>query len=93
MIIDYKITLSRNEVIKLLVDSENVSTVTEEGERVILMGYGKSEIIIDNKKGGFGHQLLTNVDFVDQQEYQWSLIRLFTLDKLTYSGTISPVHR
>ncbi len=92
VIIDYKITLSRDEVIKLLVDSENVSTVTEDGERVTLMGYGRNKLTVDKENGGIVHYLLTNIDFIDHQEYMWSQVRLVTTDRVTYSGIISPVH-
>ena len=92
MIIDYKISLTRDQVVKLLVDSESVKTVTEDGENIIIMGYGRDKLTIDKENGGIVHLLLTNIEFTDHQEDMWSEVRLVTLDKVTYSGIISPVH-
>jgi hypothetical protein len=92
VIIDYKISLTRDQVVKLLVDSESVKTVTEDGENIIIMGYGRDKLTIDKENGGIVHLLLTNIEFIDHDEYMWSEVRLVTSDKVTYSGIVSPVH-
>lgn len=92
VIVDYKITLTRDEVIRLLVDSENINTITQDGENVILMGYCSNKLTFDKEHGGIAHSLLTNVEFIDHGEDMWSQVRLVTTDRVTYSGIISPVH-
>lgn len=93
VIVEYRITLSRDEVIKLLIDNENVKTVTEDGENIIIMGYGRNKLTVDKEKGGIVHELLTNIEFTDHEEDMWSQVHLVTSDRVTYSGIISPVSR
>lgn len=93
VVVEYRITLSRDEVIKLLIDNENVKTVTEDGENIIIMGYARNKLTFDKEKGGVVHELLTNIEFTDHEEDMWSQVRLATSDRVTYSGIISPVSR
>lgn len=93
VIVEYRVTLSREDVIKLLIDNENVKTVTEDGENIIIMGYGRNKLTVDKEKGGVVHELLTNIEFTDHEEDMWSQVRLATSDRVTYSGIISPVSR
>lgn len=92
-VVEHRITLSRDEVIRLLIDNENVKTVTEDGENIIIMGYGRNKLTVDKEKGGIIHEVLTNIEFTDHEEYMWSQVHLATSDRVTYSGSIFPVHR
>ena len=93
VVVEYRISLSRDEVIKLLIDNENVKTVTKDGENIIIMGYSRNKLTVDKEKGGIVHELLTNIEFTDHEEYMWSQVHLVTSDRVTYSGIISPVSR
>lgn len=91
-VVEYKFTLTREEVIKLLIDSENVEKTTVDGENIIIMGSGTSEKFSDYENGGLKHIFHTNVDFLDHDEYLWTTITLTTKDKVTYQGVINPLN-
>jgi len=93
VVLEYKITLNREEVIKLLIDSENVETVTVDGENIIIMGSGTDEKFSDYENGGLKHIFLTNVDFKDHDEYLWTSVTLTTKDRITYEGIVTPINR
>lgn len=92
VIVEYHVLLTRNQVIRLLVDNESVETITVDKEKVVLMGIGKVEIIADKDNGDTVHKIRTNVDFVGSNKYLWSIVTLTTKDKQVYDGVIAPIY-
>lgn len=92
VVVEYRVLLTREEVIKLLIDSENVEKTTIDGENIIIMGSGISEKFSDYENGGLKHIFRTSVDFKDHNEYLWTTITLTTKDKVTYQGVINPLN-
>lgn len=90
-VISYKVILTREEAISLLLDNQNVKATSIDGERLVLMGVRRVVTGEDIVNRGFYHEILTNVSFEDHEsKYLWSTIKLTTKDKLTYHGEIFP---
>lgn len=91
VVVEYRVLLTRDQVTSLILDNKDVETITVDKEKVVIMGIGKVEPVVDAENGGIGHKILTNVDFVDHNKYLWSLVTLTTKDKQAYDGVITPI--
>lgn len=93
VIVEYHVLLTRNQVIKLLLDNEGIEAITVDREKVVLMGAGKVELLADSLNGGVAHQIRTIVKFVDHgNTLRWSNLTLTTKDKQAYDVVITPIY-
>ena len=91
VIVEYLITLTRDEVIRLIIDNEKVETVTSDGEKIVLMGSGTHKKVPDDAYGGFKHVFGTTNDFKDHDKYLWTSVNLIKLGSGAYSGIITVI--
>jgi len=83
------ISLTREELIGLIIDNKAVVTKTED-KPITLSGSGTYTNEPDYKNGGVSHIFFTNIDF--DGEYLWAKATLLSYDGQTFIGTLAYDH-
>ncbi|KKT40454.1 MAG: hypothetical protein UX47_C0001G0011 [Candidatus Collierbacteria bacterium GW2011_GWA2_46_26] len=79
------VSLTREELIGLIIDNKPVVTKTED-KPITLSGSGTYTNEPDYKNGGVTHIFFTNIDY--QGEYLWAKANLLSYDGQTFVGNI-----
>ena len=85
-IVTHAISLSREQLIQLLIDNQNVKTTTSEGETVMLIGSGNYTKESNIVGSGLIHKFFTNMDH--NGDYLWVQVVLTSSDNQVFQGTI-----